>query len=82
MLTEEATATYISGGSLNLFLNMQINPGGDIPEEYYLSNLMESSKKEMERVVVGRRSSYLISYHVDAPGSKLRYIYVMLLTSL
>ena len=73
MLTEEATATYISGGSQTPFL-MQINPGGDVPKKYYLSNLMKSSKKEMERVVVGRRSSYLISYNVDTPGSKLRYM--------
>jgi hypothetical protein len=50
-----------------------INPGGDVPKKYYLSNLMKSSKKEMERVVVGRRSSYLISYNVDTPGSKLRW---------
>ena len=54
---------------------MQINPGGDIPEESYLSNLMESNKEEMERVVVGRGSSHLISHHVDTPGSILRYIH-------
>jgi hypothetical protein len=50
-----------------------INPGGDIPEESYLSNLMESNKEEMERVVVGRGSSHLISHHVDTPGSVLRW---------
>jgi hypothetical protein len=50
------------------------NPGGDdVPKEYYLSNLMESSKEEMERVVVGRGSSHLISHHVDTPGSVLRW---------
>ena len=74
MLTEEATTTYISGGSQTPLKKkrMQINPGGDIPEEYYLSNLMESNKEEMERVVVGRGSSHLISHHVDTPGSILR----------
>ena len=52
---------------------VQINPGGDIPETYYLSNLMEISKEEMERVVVGRASSHLITHHVDTPGTILRY---------
>ena len=33
---------------------------------------MESNKKEMERVVVRRGSSHLISHHVDTPGSILR----------
>ena len=53
---------------------MQINPGGDVPEEYYLSKLMEASKNEMERVMIGRASSHLVSNHVDTPGTKLMYI--------
>lgn len=51
----------------------QINPGGDVPEKFYLSNLMETCKEEMERVVVGRGSSRLLTYHVDTPGTILRY---------
>ena len=41
-----------------------------------MSNLMETSKEEMERVVVGRGSSHLVSHHVDTPGTVLRYTYI------
>ena len=53
-------------------VNNQICPGGDVPEEYYLFSLMEKSKEEMERVVVRRASSHLITYRVDTPGTVLR----------
>ena len=55
-------------------LCLQIIPGGDIPEEYYLANLMETCREEMERVVVGRGSSRLLTYRVDTPGTVLRYV--------
>ena len=60
---------------LNNFLpSLQINPGGDIPETYYLYNLMETSREEMERVVVRRGSSHEVEYQVDLPRSVLKYV--------
>ena len=37
-----------------------IRPGRDVPEKYYLSNLKEANKEDMERVVVGRGSSHKV----------------------
>ena len=58
--------------SLPPSLSLQINPGGDIPEEYYLLKLMENDKENMEKVVVGRGSTHLIPFQVATPGSILK----------
>jgi hypothetical protein len=50
-----------------------INPGGDIPEEYYLMNLMEKEKNEMEKVTVARGSTHLLPFQVEKPGSILKW---------
>ena len=51
-----------------------VNPGGDIPEEYYLSNLMEKGKEDMKRVVVGQGSTHLVTHSVTTPGTILRLV--------
>ena len=50
----------------------QINPGGDIPEEYYLLKLMENVKKDMDRVTIPRGSTHLVSFTVEQPGTILK----------
>ena len=57
-----------------LSLSLQINPGGEIPETYYLTNQTEASREEMERVVVRRGSSHEVEYQVDLPRSVLKYV--------
>ena len=56
----------------HLSLSSQINPGCDVPEKYYLTNQTETSREEMERVVVGRGSSHEVEYQVDCAGTVLR----------
>ena len=50
----------------------QVNPGGDIPENYYLVNVMETDKNEMERVTIGRGSTRLVPFDVAKPGTILK----------
>ena len=57
-----------------LFSLPQINPGCDVPPEYYLTNLTETSREEMERVVVGRARTHEVEYSVALPGSVLRFV--------
>ena len=52
----------------------QINPGCDVPPEYYLTNLTETSREEMERIVVGRARTHEVEYSVALPGSVLRFV--------
>ena len=59
---------------------MQINPGGDVPEEYYLYKLMEARKNEMERVEIGRACSHRVSKHVETPQTKLMYLFTYILS--
>ena len=50
----------------------QITVGGDIPPEYYMTNLTETSKENMESVVVSRGSSYEREFIVEVPGTVIR----------
>ena len=54
---------------------LQINPGYDIPPEYYLTNLTETSRDEMERVIVRRGSKHKIQCQVEEHRSLLRYVW-------
>ena len=58
-----------------LFL-LQINPGYDVPPEYYLTNLTETDKEEMDRVIVGRGGSCELEYEVESDGSILRWEFI------
>ena len=55
---------------------MQLNPGGDVPPEYYLTNQTETDRQEMDRVVVGRGGSCELEYEVAAEGSLVRWEFV------
>jgi hypothetical protein len=50
-----------------------IPPGRDVPSKYFLTNVMESSKEQMERIVVKNRSAHQISFVVEEPGSTLQW---------
>ena len=50
-----------------------IRPGRDVPPKYYLSNCTETSREEMERVVVGRGSSHKVRHEVAAVGFTLQW---------
>ena len=54
----------------------QINQGGDIPEKFYMTNLTETSREEMERVVIGRGSAHNVTLMVDKCGSIIRWEFV------
>ena len=49
----------------------QINWGGDIPEKYFLSNLMET-KGDMEKTTVKMMSTFQVEVEVDIPGTVIR----------
>ena len=55
---------------------IQINPGRDVPPEYYLTNQTETDRQEMDRVVVGRGGSCELEYEVEAEGSLVRWEFV------
>lgn len=57
--------------SENLLL-LQLNWGGDIPEELFLTNLTETSKEDMEKVLVGRGSTHRVEVEVEEPGTVIR----------
>ena len=59
-----------------VILTCQINHGGDIPKEYYMTNLTETSKEDMERVVVGRGSAHKVTLEVDKSGSVIQWEFV------
>ena len=69
---------HIAVDSLSLSLSpyAQINHGGDIPEKYYLTNLTETSREEMERVVIGRGSAHKVTLEVDKSGSIIQWEFV------
>ena len=48
----------------------------DIPPAYYLTNLTETSREEMERVVVGRGSVHKIRCEVAEPRSVLKWEFI------
>ena len=50
--------------------------GKDVPEKYFFTNLLETSKEEMEMAVVNRGSSNQLQYEVDTPGTVIRYLYI------
>ena len=50
----------------------QLNPGYDVPPEYYLMNLMETNKENMQRTTVRRASEHLVNCAVEEPKSVLR----------
>ena len=50
-----------------------IQHGGNVDPKYYLSNCTETSKEEMERVVVGRGSSHKVRHEVAEVGSTLQW---------
>ncbi|KAL5478140.1 hypothetical protein EMCRGX_G025029 [Ephydatia muelleri] len=53
-----------------------ITVGGDIPPEYYLTNLTETSKEDMESVLVSRGSSYEREFTVELPGTVIRWEFI------
>lgn len=55
---------------------VQINQGGDIPEQYYMTNLTETSREEMERVVIGRGSTHKVTLQVDKSSSVIQWEFV------
>ena len=55
---------------------MQINPGRDVPPEYYFTNQTATSHEEMERVVVGRASSHKLTFNVIEVDSLLIWEFV------
>ena len=57
-----------------LFLVFQIQIGKDVPEKYFFTNLLETSKEEMEMVTVNRGSSHQLQYEVEISGTIIRYI--------
>ena len=50
----------------------QINWGGDIPEKYFLKNLTETKKEEMETTIVKVMSTFQVEVEVDIPGTVIR----------
>ena len=57
-------------------LAVQINQGGDIPEKYYMTNLTETCRDEMERVVIGRGSTHKVRLDVDKSNSVIQWEFV------
>ena len=51
----------------------QINHGGDIPEEYYLTHISEAKKEEMKKVVVGARRTHRVVCEAPQPQSVLKW---------
>ena len=52
---------------------MQITQGGDIPQKYYMT---EASRDEKERIVVGRRETCGLEFHIEQPGTVLRWEFI------
>ena len=50
-----------------------IQHGGDVDPKYYLTNCTETSKEDMERVVVGRGSSHKVRHQVAEVGCTLQW---------
>ena len=59
-----------------MLLCVQICQGGDIPEKYYMTNMTETSRDEMERVIIGRGSSHKVTLEVDKSGSVIQWEFV------
>ncbi len=55
---------------------VQINPGRDVPPEYYLTNLTETDKDEMDRVVIGRGGACELQYDVEVEGSLINWEFI------
>ncbi|XP_064392019.1 SEC14-like protein 2 isoform X1 [Halichondria panicea] len=53
-----------------------LNPGCDVPPEYYLTNQTETEKEEMDRVVVGRGGCCELEYQVELEGSLIRWEFI------
>ncbi len=53
--------------------HVQINPGCDVPTEYYLTNKTHTSPEEMETIIVGRGVCHRITYDVTEVGSELEW---------
>jgi hypothetical protein len=50
--------------------------GGDIPNEYYLSNMTDVSTDSMDLVQVGRGSTVQLEYHIEVVGSAIRWEFI------
>ena len=50
----------------------QLRWGGEVPERYYLTNLTETKKDDMDKVVVGRGSTHQTEVFVDTAGSIIK----------
>ncbi len=58
------------------FLGTQLCRGGDVPEKYYMTNLTETSRDEMERLVIGRGSSCELEFHISHPQTVLSWEFI------
>ena len=59
-----------------LYMYVQICRAGDIPSSYYMTNLTETSREEMERVVVGRGGTCELEFHIHHPRTVLQWEFV------
>ncbi len=59
---------------LFLCVYFQLNWGGEVPEEYYLSNQTIVKKENMKKVTVGRGSAYEHTIDIRVCGSILRFV--------
>lgn len=50
-----------------------IRPGRDVPPKYYLTNQTETSKDQMDRVMIGRGSTHKVQCEVMEEGSTLQW---------
>lgn len=50
----------------------QLKWGGDIPEEYFMANIMENKKGDMESAIVGRGSTFQLELDVQLDGTAIR----------
>ena len=53
---------------------LQLNWGGDVPEEYFMSNIMENKKGDMETSIVGRGSTFQLEVEIELPGTAIRFM--------
>ena len=52
----------------------QLRWGGDVPEEYFMSNIIESKKADMESATVGRGSTFQLELDVELSGTAIRFV--------
>ena len=50
-----------------------LRQGGNVPPRFYLTNQTETSRDEMERITVGRRSAHNVVYEIEQVGSTLQW---------